>query len=411
MKKYLAQMASFSPALKWAILSEVIYELGIGMFILLFNLHIVALGYDANVIGSLLAAGFAVTAVMLIPVGRYADVIGRRFIFLVGNVMVVAGIALIGLFRGLPFLFAGEILYSLGAAVVLSTWLPIVLSLCKSQEEETFTYSMVTSISVFSTGLGSILGGFIPLMLPGVGEALYRPTLLLGVMFILVALIARVFLPVPPLRQEAGGQKMVLSWFPSREVLKFIGYAGIVGLGFAFTIPFYNLMLQMEYGLNSEMIGIIIGIHQFITFTGMFLVPFIESKWGRDLAFAAVVVVGIAGNLIMGFTPHVILFVSLLFVYTFVYPMIFSVVERHALSVTRDVERSQHVAYRTVFRQISFLIGGKLGGFLIAANLTFWNFYLTAIVLLVLWLYYQGVVRSIFVSREKNVEVNIEANA
>ncbi len=403
MKEYLRQVSSFRPALKWAIAAEIIYSIGIGIFTLIFNLHIINLGYDPNTIGSLLAAGFAVTAIMLIPIGRYADVVGRRLTFLIGTAMVMIGILLITAFSTLPFLYAGEIFYSVGAAVVLTTGLPIVLSLTRSKEEETFAYSIITSMGVFAVGVGSMLGGFLADWIPGSDGAIYRPALYIGSIAVIVALIIRFQLPVPSLRREPGeaGEKTVISWWPSREVLKFIGYAGLVGLGFAFTIPFYNLMLEMEYGMDSKMIGLVVGAVQFVTFLGMFLVPFLEGKLGRTRGFGLFVMIGIAINVVMGFMPNLLLFIVLIFGYTFIYPVIVALVERHALSATRDSERSQHVAYRSVLRFFAFLIGGKLGGFTIAAGLTPLNFYITGGVLLVVFLYYFGVVRSIFEGKDE----------
>ncbi|MBO8172909.1 MAG: MFS transporter [Bacillaceae bacterium] len=412
MNKYIKQISAFRPALKWAITAEIFYQVGIGILTLLFNLHILQLGYDPSTIGSLLAAGFAVTAIMLIPIGRYADVIGRRLTFILGTIMVTAGMAIIGYFPQLAMLYVGEILYSLGSAVVLSTGLPIVLSLSQSKEEETFAYSIVTSMAIFAVGVGSILGGFLADWIPGNGSTLYRPALLIGTVLIVIALVIRYLLPVPPLKTEGGGQKPAIGWWPSKEVMKFIGYAGLVGLGFAFTIPFYNLMLELEYGLESRTIGIIIGSVQFVQFLGMFLVPYLERKLGRNTGFALFIFGGVTVNVVMGFLPNIWLFVALLFVYTFVYPVIVALVERHALSVTRDEERSQHVAYRSVFRFLAFLIGGKLGGVMIGAQWTSLNFYLTSIILLIILAYYFGVIRSVFADREKQQpDASATANA
>ncbi|HEV7678118.1 MAG TPA: MFS transporter [Candidatus Dormibacteraeota bacterium] len=68
-----------------------------------------------------------VSAALLVPFGRIADLVGRKRVFLIGMVVFVAASALCAAAQGAPWLIAARVLQAAGGAALLPTSLALLL--------------------------------------------------------------------------------------------------------------------------------------------------------------------------------------------------------------------------------------------------------------------------------------------
>ncbi len=82
---YWREIRGYSRALQLFFLSDVLLAFTMSTYNLLFNLHLLALGYTADDIGILNAVASGATALLAIPLGFVADRRGRQLVYATGG--------------------------------------------------------------------------------------------------------------------------------------------------------------------------------------------------------------------------------------------------------------------------------------------------------------------------------------
>lgn len=131
--------------------------------------------------------GYALTiSALLLPMGRLADIVGRKQVYLAGFVVFVIGAALAGLSASMLLLIVSRVVMGVGSAMTQGASMAIILSAFpQSQRGKALGLQM----SVVGTGgvAGPAVGGFIVSALDW--RAVFFTTALLGVASIAVAYI------------------------------------------------------------------------------------------------------------------------------------------------------------------------------------------------------------------------------
>jgi EmrB/QacA subfamily drug resistance transporter len=81
--------------------------------------------------------GYFLAGALIIVGGKLGDVFGRRLIFGLGTLLVMAGSVVAGLAQGAPMLIAGRVIEGVGAALILPTALAIVAVIFTGRERDT----------------------------------------------------------------------------------------------------------------------------------------------------------------------------------------------------------------------------------------------------------------------------------
>lgn len=91
MKKWLHEwgrsLKSFNRNIRLFILSNVLIQIGMGVFSVMYNLYIRELGLPESVNGSVISMTSLATALMLIPAGLLSDKIGRKWLLIIGSTL------------------------------------------------------------------------------------------------------------------------------------------------------------------------------------------------------------------------------------------------------------------------------------------------------------------------------------
>lgn len=134
----------------------------VGMITVLYNLYLVALGYDTDFIGLILFVGTLGAAVAIFPAGFCVDRYGGKRILLWSSFLI--GIAGAGqmLFRTPLPLLVSAFVAGIGGAFVLVVNAPF-LTLNSTEEERPHLFSLNIVLALVATVIGETLGGLLPL--------------------------------------------------------------------------------------------------------------------------------------------------------------------------------------------------------------------------------------------------------
>ena len=117
-------------------------------------------GMDAVALGWVSASYLLAAAVFLVPLGRIADILGRRKIFFLGSLVYTASSALILLAHNGVFLIGYRVLQGFGSSMIFGTNIAILTSVYPASERGRVLGINVAAVYV-GLSIGPFVGGFL----------------------------------------------------------------------------------------------------------------------------------------------------------------------------------------------------------------------------------------------------------
>jgi MFS family permease len=296
-------------------LANIFYQIGNGIFSVLYNLYIQSLGYSETMNGSIISIQSLATALMFIPIGFIGDRSSRKTLLIIG-----------ALFTGLTFLgraFAeAELsmqLLAIGSGLFVSCFQVLAIpflaeNVTKEQRLKLFSYhfSMVLAAQV----LGSLGGGYIADLLQYSGweqTVSLQIALLIGGIATIGAFIPLLFVieskqKMPSILQERSAEadhilpssSSVKAEWKIISQLTFIQL--IIGIGSGLVIPYLNLYFVNRFDVNLTTVGLLISLGQVMTIISMMIGPMLVSRVGQVRAVVCFQLLSLPFLLITGFT-------------------------------------------------------------------------------------------------------------
>jgi MFS family permease len=96
---WIAQFQKFNLNIKLSFMMNIFTQVGMGIFMVIYNFYIRDLGFTEAVNGQVIAMGSLATAIILVPAGLISDRFGRKKVIFLG--IILSGIIL--LFRSIIF--------------------------------------------------------------------------------------------------------------------------------------------------------------------------------------------------------------------------------------------------------------------------------------------------------------------
>ena len=287
-----------------------------GMFVVLFNLYLLRLGYDPRFIGALNAAGQVAFIVLSLPASRLGNRWGSRRPMVVAVILYLVGFGLLPLaefvpegarsvwlvvtfmiaFVGGPFYWVNSSMYLMGVT---------------DPEVRSHAFSLRTALLPLAGFVGSLIGGWLPGLLAdarGLSPAAvgpYRDALLLAALLYLPALLAM-------LRAGEAERKTPDRDTPNRDtqnrdqqprnlsraipygiilplvVVDMMRLSAEVGL-----LGFFNVYLDIGLGAGTSRIGLIVGVALLIAGGAALATPLVSRRLGHRLTIM-ITMVGMA---------------------------------------------------------------------------------------------------------------------
>ncbi len=262
-----------------------------GMHALLFNLYLSRLGYGPEFIGLINGAGMWAFALFSLPAGRLNHHWGSRLTMLVGLATIVLAYSLLvlprldaGIFRHSWFLIT-FVLISIGSATFFVNTAPFLME-AASPEERNHVFSIYAAIGALSGFTGSLVGGFLPLLLSSLlGTSTDQPEPYRYSLLIASLLMASAILPIrattsnshcreTPREQTNGGTATIYL------ILLLMLIRLLVTSGMSVMSSFFNVYLDRQLKTPTPQIGVVLAIGRLMSVPAALTVPFLTKRLG-----------------------------------------------------------------------------------------------------------------------------------
>lgn len=274
MRHYIKSIIQLPTAVKWFLLTEMIYGLSIGIWSVNLNFHLKACSLNDLGIGNLLAFGSIATAIISVFAGSLCDRIGFHPSMMFGCMMKGCGMIIIALAPSIPTLYIGLLITSLGDAFVLSCEFPFLLGLVETELRD-MVYNLLICSFLFGMFFGNILGGYLPGWSSGMKDTYLAAVLISGILFVLLS-FARSFLPRKKI--EYVVKKLSLSLLKDKMTMSFLLYGVLVSIAYNTLASMLNIIFRDSLHLKDSSVGVFFSISTIVMFISAFLVPVIAKR-------------------------------------------------------------------------------------------------------------------------------------
>jgi MFS family permease len=373
-----------------------------GLFLVLFNLYLLRLGYDTRFIGIIGAAGTLCFIVMSLPAGALGRHWGSRRMVIVGLTLYMLGFSLIPFAELFPDVWRTPWLVSTFMIAFLGGpfyWVNSNLFLMASTRptERNYAFAIRTALFPFAGVIGSLVGGVLPgtfsalMNTPLTEPAPYRYALFLsGLLYVPALLAMRATREVdytPGVKPQKAGNLpyALIAPFVIVELLRMAGFVGTLG--------FFNVYLDEQLRVSTATIGIIAGAALLLSGIAALSTPVLAGRLTNRRTAKMAMLGMVLGLLILAGFQHLFMVVL-----GYVLVMALAAVSYSAISVYRmEIVKAAWWSTMSGAATMGQGVGESAillaGGYLIAAH-GFSNYYLmvASLVLagaLFFWLYFR----------------------
>jgi MFS family permease len=402
-----AEIRGWSRNIQLFFLASILYQIGNGMFSVLYNLYIQGLGYNDTMNGQIVSIQSLATAIMFVPIGLCGDFFSRKRLLITGALF--SGIFLIG--RSFDYSASGLIWFAVFSGLFAGVFQVLAIpflaeNVKKSQRLKMFSY--YSSLVLASQVLGSLGGGVFADLLHTAGLA--KVTGLQTVLFVggaatLVAFIPMLFVsedkkapqadtPVQPVTESApsaadGKQGVVHSAEQdskndtlsqkkdSRLIGQFVITQLLIGFGSGLVVPYLNLYFTNRFSVSLSAMSLLISLGQIMTIVSMLIGPTLAAKVGSVRAVVIFQVMSLPFLLLTGFT-NLLLIASVSFLFRQALMNAANPIQS-AILVDRVSDKRRGIANSLM--QTAFMIGwatmGPVQSYLVTTYGTYWGYAIT----------------------------------
>ena len=310
------KIATFNLNIQMFMLANVLIQIGMGVFSVMYNLYIKELGYPETLNGKIIAMTSLASALMLVPAGFLSDRFGRKKIIIIGAVVASFTLFYRSLMIGEQSLIYAAFFTGLFMALVQVSGVPFLAENSKASERM-HLFSIHFSLMTVAGVIGSLGGGVMADMLHTFGDISVvnsiKYVLILGAVIFTLGLLPLVRLQTVKEKEMAADLVVDSKEGPSgfRKNLKIIilfGFANLlIGTGSGLVIPYLNLYFSNRFGASNSYIGLILSLGSAMTAIAMLLGPALVKRVGKVKALVIFQLLSIPFLFITGYTNSLVI--------------------------------------------------------------------------------------------------------
>ncbi|WP_217585804.1 MFS transporter [Lentibacillus saliphilus] len=310
-QEWIQHVKTYNQNIKLALVANVFSQIGLGMFMVIYNFYIRELGFNQDVNGDIIALQALAMAIILVPAGIISDRMGRKRVMLYGTVL--SGVVLI--FRSVidleSWLLTAGFATGLFTAFLQVSTIPW-LAENSDAKQRVHLFSLHAALMTASQVIGSLLGGFLTDFFSLVTSDLasIRYTLIVGSVFYLLAFLPIVKMTERPRPKVDKSVKVrpVLFFKAHRTGFKIIALFAfaqiLIGFGSGLVIPYLNLYFADRFQASNSMVGLIISLGQAATAVAMFIGPSVVRRIGEVRAVVILQLLSLPFLFLTAFTQN-----------------------------------------------------------------------------------------------------------
>lgn len=326
LRDYVARTREFSRNANLYVLHVIGMDMIHGSWTVLFNLYLLAIGFDVSFIGLRLAIEYVSRAVMAVPAGLTSDRIGRKASFVLGDgVGALFGLIMIStrsefVLLALPVLgaFFGNLHHTAEPAFMAENSQP---------RERVHLFAIAGSLRTFSAMMGALIAALVTMQFVDVvGEVeAYRYATYAGLALWFLSLIPAVMLrtyeavdrpeveteAAPLLQRTATAGRRWGSLFSGikhpRRIFYFALTSAFLAMGFAVVGPMFNVVFHEGHTHASEtQVGFMFASGELVLAAATLLTPLLLLRFLRVEAIVLTRLVAIPFVLGMALWPQIV---------------------------------------------------------------------------------------------------------
>jgi MFS family permease len=373
-------MRSFSRNARLFIVHVIGMDTVHGTSLVLLNLYFLAVGLPIEFIGlRLLLAGIA-GAVFSVPAGLVSDRIGRKWSFIVGD-GIGAALYLISIFSvDEPILLATGVIAAM-AGTLHGVSEPAFMAENSEPAERVHLFSVADGLRTLSAMVGSLLGGFVPLLAAGLADkiTLYRASIFIGIAIWALSLIPALMLRGRDRPSDERAPSDLRRLFanvrhPDR-IWRLVAVSGGIALGFGFAGPLFNVFFYEGLHAHTHDIGVTFASGELFLALAALGAPFLAARMTKVQAIVGTRLLAVPFILVIGLAPSLATVSTVLTLAGFAYVgrIVLAnaagpIAEAFAMEILDPGERATMVGLRSTAAQTLSGVGAFIGSRLMSAG-------------------------------------------
>lgn len=285
------KIMSFNRNIKLFMLANVLIQIGLGVFMVMYNLYIKELGMPETVNGKVISMTATASALMLIPAGFLSDRFGRKWILIIGASLGAATLFYRSFAVAETPLVAAAFLTGLFMAFVQVSGIPFLAEHSKASER-VHMFSVYFALMTLANVAGSLFGGLISdafqLLLAMEAALAIRWSLLFGALLFTLALLPLIRLDSrAPAAEEKVNTRIEIDATDvglkkNLIVIFHFSFASLlIGLGSGLVVPYLNLYFANRFDASNTYIGLILALGSAMTVVATLIGPLLVAKVGK----------------------------------------------------------------------------------------------------------------------------------
>jgi predicted MFS family arabinose efflux permease len=403
MHTYIQELRSLSIGVRRFIISEILLGIGIGLFNLVLNLHLLDLGINEAQIGRISSIGAIIMGLIGIPSGLLANYWGRKQMLVCGIALVGISYLTFGLGSKLGVFYAAQMIQSIGVTLLVTSEIQLLFRYCQSKKEETQSFSLLFAIFTLFTGFGTLIGGILPHWIGGHTTIYQSSIVAAAAILILNALLRSIWLPKEPLMNptesinKSPNDSFIEETNPKKETSIWILSIFILLSGFAFGWigNFINIIVKFRMQWSDEWVSLVLTFNGLFLFMGSLLMPFLLTRLGAAKSFLVIYIINILAAILLYLNLPNPLFIGILFMRSGVFTLLSNMTESESMSIISEEKRNLFAGMRSVFRSLGFAASTYLTGFILTNKNYALPFLLASLVVLLNFVFFWIWVRPI----------------
>lgn len=304
------QIKGYNRNIKLTFIANILTQIGLGIFMVIYNFYIRELGFNELVNGKVISMASLATALILVPAGIISDRVGRKRLMIFGALSTGA----ILLMRSVVETQSMLILFAFGTGLVSAfIQVSIIPWLAENSkpEQRVHLFSIHFAAMTGANVIGSLMGGMLTDVFGLVFTELesIRYTLLIGGVLFTSALIPILKLTEKKKTNSAtsnftGLQNVKQNLFSLKMIILFAVAQLLIGFGAGLVIPYLNLYFADRFSASNSLIGLVISLGQGATAVAMIIGPMVVRRLGEVKAVAVLQLLSLPFLLLTAYTQQ-----------------------------------------------------------------------------------------------------------